>query len=295
MNPIRAAGRAVLLRSPQRIRRLVMAAIGRPLPVPAPRPAAAPPAPGDPAGFKVAYVMGRPDLVERLPLTCRKVLDLGCATGQVGIEIKARIPDAEVTGVEVDRAMAAVAVERIHRVVTANLDDVDAIVAELAGEQFDAIVAGDILEHLVDPWTVLRGLRPILTDDALIVASLPNIGFWDTWWNVIIRRRWPYRPRGIHDSTHLRFFARRNIAPLFGQAGFRVDAIFPKYRVIERPHPRNRWAARAAVPGLRDLLTFQFIVLARRDSTIDPALAATTAVQHELLIGQSPDAGASGD
>lgn len=296
MSRIRSIGRAILLRAPDPVRRFVMAAVGRPLPPRQPRSAAparpAPPPAPESTGFKVAYVLGRPDLVERLPLGCRRVLDLGCATGEVGLEIRARIPDAEITGVEVDPAMAAVAAGRIDRVVTANLDDVDAIVAELADRRFDAIVAGDILEHLVDPWTVLRGLAPVLADDAWIVASLPNIGHWDTWWNVLVRRRWPYRTRGIHDSTHLRFFARRNVGPLFEQAGFRVAEIVAKPRLVERPHRWNRWSRWFALPGLRDLLTFQFIVVARRDATLDPSAAATAGVDRELLA--APTAGGGG-
>src|SRR5215210_2768079 len=224
ISALRRLGRAALLSAPDPLRRTVMAAIGRPLPPRAPR-AARPPAVGPDAPFNASYVGSRPDLVEQLPETSRNILDLGCATGEVGVAIVKRIPEARVTGVELDPPMAAVAAGRIANVVSVDLEDLDAVRAALAGERFDAVIAGDILEHLVDPWRALRGLQPVLTNDALIIASLPNIGFWDTWWNVLVHRRWPYRPRGIHDSTHLRFFAGRHIPPLFEQAGFRVDAV----------------------------------------------------------------------
>jgi len=259
-----------------------MAAIGRPLPPRAPR-AARPPAVGPDAPFNASYVGSRPDLVEQLPETSRNILDLGCATGEVGVAIVKRIPEARVTGVELDPPMAAVAAGRIANVVSVDLEDLDAVRAALAGERFDAVIAGDILEHLVDPWRALRGLQPVLTNDALIIASLPNIGFWDTWWNVLVHRRWPYRPRGIHDSTHLRFFAGRNIQPLFEQAGFRVDAVVRKYRLIEPGHRWNRRASWFAIPGLRDLLTFQFIVIARRDPSIEADGRAGTAVAAEFM------------
>ena len=266
MSQVRSIARGVARRLPRRFRRAVFRLLGRPFPEP---PAESRPIASDPdavdrsAEFNRAYVGARPDLVERVPTTCRNVLDLGCATGEVGAALKRRIPGVRVTGVELDPAMAALAADRLDRVVAADLEDAGAIARDLAGERFDGVVAGDILEHLVDPWRTLRILATILGPDAVVVASLPNVGFWDTWWNVLVRRRWPYRARGIHDATHLRFFARRNLEPLFAQAGYRVERIDRSYRLIEHPDPRNRWARRVALPGLRDLLTFQFLVIAR--------------------------------
>jgi SAM-dependent methyltransferase len=273
MSTLRSAARAVFRRFPRSIRRAAFRLAGRPFPdavrqiQPSPTGADADDLDGSGAAtFKRAYVGARPDLVERLPIDRRNVLDLGCATGQVGAAVKRRIPLARVTGVEIDPAMAAVAAGQLDRVVAADLESADAVLSELAGEPFDAVIAGDILEHLVDPWRTLRILTAVLAPDAVVVASLPNVGFWDTWWNVLVRKRWPYRPRGIHDSTHLRFFARRNLEPLFAQAGYRVERIDRSYRLIEQPHPRNRFARYVAIPGLRDLLTFQYLVIARRDA-----------------------------
>lgn len=268
VNPVRKLARAILIAAPDPVRRGVMTAMGRSLP-PRPVRVPTPQAPVDPDAvtFNASYTGPRQDLVDRLPMTCRNVLDLGCATGEVGVAVQRRIPEARVTGIELDPAMAAVAASRIDRVVVTNLEDVEAVTSTLAGERFDGVIAGDILEHLVDPWTTLRGLTAVLASEAWIVASLPNIGFWDTWWNVVVRRRWPYRARGIHDATHLRFFARRNLAPLFKQAGFRIEEVIPKYRIVEHGHRWNRRAAWFAIPGLRDLLTFQFVVIARREPT----------------------------
>jgi SAM-dependent methyltransferase len=264
---LRGQARSAARRLPRRVRRGAFRLIGRPFPesAGADRPIVSDPddAPGGNAGFNRAYVRARPDLLERLPTSCRNILDLGCATGEVGDAVKRRIPGARVTGVELDPAMAALASDRLDRVIRADLEDPEAIARDLAGESFDGMIAGDILEHLVDPWRTLRSLRSTLAPDATVVASLPNVGFWDTWWNVVVRRRWPYRPRGIHDSTHLRFFARRNVEPLFTQAGFRVERIDRTYRLFEHPHRYNRFARRVAIPGLRDLLTFQFLIIAR--------------------------------
>ncbi len=277
--------RSAARRLPRSIRRPIFRLLGRPFPESDPPPITAP-SDGeatDATGFNRAYVGARPELVERLPATCRNVLDLGCATGEVGAAVKRRIPAASVTGVELDPAMAALAAERLDHVVAANLEDGDAIARELAGPPFDGVIAGDILEHLVDPWRTLRDLRAVLAPGAVIVASLPNVGFWDTWWNAMVRRRWPYRPRGIHDATHLRFFARHNVEPLFSQAGFRIERLDRTYRLVERPHPRNRHARLFALPGLRDLLTFQFLIVARLEAADAGGIDDPTDDRAELV------------
>jgi 2-polyprenyl-3-methyl-5-hydroxy-6-metoxy-1,4-benzoquinol methylase len=199
------------------------------------------------------------------------VLDLGCAVGAVGLALKARDPAIRVVGVELDQGMAAVAAERLDRVIVGDLVAPE-VLASLRDEAFDGVVAGDILEHLADPWSVLRRLAAQLPPGATVVASVPNIGYWDTWWNVLVLRRWPYRPRGIHDATHLRFFARRNVERLFRQAGLEIVRLDRTYRLLEAGSRRDRYARYlAAVPGLREPLTFQFLVVARRNGDLPVA------------------------
>jgi SAM-dependent methyltransferase len=206
-----------------------------------------------------AYTGPRHDLLELLPERCDRVLDIGCAEGLVGAEIRARRPGCEVWGIERDRAFAAVARTRLARVFGG---DAEQVLPELRarGERFDLVVCGDILEHLVDPWAVLRTVRALCPDGCLL-ASLPNVGHWSTLWSLVWRSEWPYRDRGIHDRTHLRFFARRNVAELFGSAGFRLEVLRTRHRLLERPHPVNARLEPLlrALPGLARLTAFQFL------------------------------------
>src|SRR3954462_14174997 len=93
----------------------------------------------------------RPEILRHLPRTARRVLDLGCATGTTGAALKQR-QDAEVVGVEREPEYAREAAARLDRVVTADVEAFDP--AGLG--TFDALIAADILEHLVDPWAALR-------------------------------------------------------------------------------------------------------------------------------------------
>jgi 2-polyprenyl-3-methyl-5-hydroxy-6-metoxy-1,4-benzoquinol methylase len=213
------------------------------------------------ARFKTAYVGARPDLIALVPPDARRILDVGCATGALGAALKAERPEAQVIGVEVDPEMAALAEGRLDRVLVEPVDE--ALRGTLADWRFDCVVCGDVLEHLPDPWATLRGLAALLAGGGCVVASLPNVSHLDTLANLVFRRRWPYRTRGIHDSTHLRFFALANVRGLFAQAGLEIVELQRHYRIVERPHRLNRLARLFALPGLRELVAFQYLVLAR--------------------------------
>jgi 2-polyprenyl-3-methyl-5-hydroxy-6-metoxy-1,4-benzoquinol methylase len=208
-----------------------------------------------------AYTGARPDLFALVPGDARRVLDVGCATGALGAALKAERPDRVVVGVEIDAEMAAVAEERLDTIL---VQPVEQALETFGDARFDCVVCGDVLEHLVDPWAVLRGLVTLLDEGGVVVASLPNVAHLDTVVHLVFRRRWPYRVRGIHDETHLRFFALANVRELFGQAGLEVVELRRHYRLFDRPHRVNRLARLAAVPGLRELVAYQYVVLARR-------------------------------
>jgi len=215
-----------------------------------------------------AYTGARPDLLALVPNGARRILDVGCATGALGAALKAERAGAVVVGVEIDLEMATLAEERLDRVLA---EPVEQALAELAGERFDCVVCGDVLEHLADPWNVLRGLAALLGEGGGVVASLPNAGHVDTLVNLALRRRWPYRERGIHDETHLRFFALANVRALFAQAGLEIVTLRRHYRLIDRPHRVNRLAPLLALPGLRELFAYQYLVLARPGRPDAPA------------------------
>lgn len=211
-----------------------------------------------------SYTGVRPEILDRIPLASRNVLDVGCSNGALGAAVKHRVPAATVSGVEYDPALAAEAATALDQVVVGDADNWPAIAGELAHAPYDCIVCADVLEHLRDPWTALRSITDSLTPDGTVVISLPNVGHLDTLVNVFVRRTFPRRDRGIHDETHLRWFARRDVAALVVSAGLRITEWHRVLRVVERPWHHNRWARYLAAPGLRDLLTYQYVVVARR-------------------------------
>ncbi len=211
--------------------------------------------------FNISYVGQRPDIEKLIPAGTKTVLDIGCSTGVLGAAIKAKT-GARIVGIELSKEMADVAAGRIDEVFVGDATEIVQS-GRLNDYQFDAIVFADVLEHLVDPWTTLRVAATRLTPGGFIIASIPNIRHVNTIYNLVLKGNWPYRDRGIHDRTHLRFFTKRNITDLFESAGLSIDKVETNYRLVETPHRINRIAAYFAWPGIKDFLAFQYLVRAR--------------------------------
>jgi SAM-dependent methyltransferase len=208
---------------------------------------------GRPAAY---YVQERPDAAALVPPGCRRVLEVGCGAGGLGRLLKAR--GCHVTGVELVPEAAEAARAHLDHVVTA---DVEADGLPFAPGSFDAVIFADVLEHLIDPWRVLREAADLLAPGGCVVASIPNVQHWDVLWR-LARGRWDYRERGIQDRGHLRFFTLSGIRRLFAQAGLTVERVEHRYR---RSWPRAAlcWltAGRA-----RAFLTRQYLVVGRRSA-----------------------------
>ncbi len=208
------------------------------------------------------YMGARPDVLALLPDSVERVLDVGCSVGTLGRSIK-EIHGAWVAGIEFDEGMASVARNQLDKVLVGDATEIFAQ-GQLKDEEFDVIIFADVLEHLVDPWKILSLATENLSEHGVIIASIPNIRFYNSLFNVAVLGKWPYRDRGIHDRTHLRFFTLKNIRELFNQAGLVIEKQSVNYRIIERPHGINRYAKYLALPGLKGFLAYQYLVRAKK-------------------------------
>jgi 2-polyprenyl-3-methyl-5-hydroxy-6-metoxy-1,4-benzoquinol methylase len=212
------------------------------------------------AGFNPSYVSPRPDVEALVPDGVESILDVGCSVGALGAAIK-RKHGCRVFGIELSPAMGSLAREVLDHVYVGDAD-AGLLSPEIAQSRFDLIIFADVLEHLQDPWSTLRSAVNLLSPRGSIIVSLPNVRHIDTIWNLLVRGRWPYRERGIHDRTHLRFFTKINAIELVEQAGLKIDRMEIQYRISEAPHRWNRYARRLAIPGVHHFLAFQYVMRA---------------------------------
>lgn len=198
----------------------------------------------------------------------RRALDVGAADGFLA-ELLTR-QGWQVTALERDPAQAAKARGRCHEVIVADLDQA---APRLQGF-FDAIVYGDVLEHLNDPLPVLVALDRALAAGGRVMVSVPNVAH--LWVRLSLALGgWNYADRGILDRTHLRFFTKRTFAALLRDAGLSVEELVatpvplplvvpPRLHgpVLDAIHALSAGAARAWKGGL----AYQFVAVCRRVS-----------------------------
>ena len=195
----------------------------------------------------------------------RKVLDVGAADGFLAERLTAQ--GWSVTALERDPELAARARGRCKEVVVA---DLETAAPRLSGP-FDAIVYGDVLEHLSDPRATLLALDRTLAPGGTVIVSVPNIAH--LWVRLsLLAGRFDYTDRGILDRTHLRFFTRRTLLDLLREAGLQplelavtpvpLPLVVPPRwhgRWLERVHALSAGAARGWPGGL----AYQFVAVCR--------------------------------
>lgn len=129
----------------------------------------------------------------------RRLLDVGAADGFLAERLTKQ--DWKVTAIERDPEMASLARRHCCEVVVIDLNQG---VPHLSG-LFDAIVYGDILEHLVSPERVFNLLNQYLTKGGVVIVSMPNVAH--LWVRLMLLfGRFDYADSGILDRTHVRFF-----------------------------------------------------------------------------------------
>lgn len=185
-----------------------------------------------------------------------RVLDLGCGSGAMSTLLRERGKASEIWGVEKFPGAARNARDSgaFDKLIEGDLEEV---VAELPSEYFNYIIAGDILEHLVDPWAVCEKLNACLVPGGTFICSIPNIRNLSFLLALTFKGRFEYRDSGVMDRTHLRFFARKDIHELFVRSGYSDVQIGPV-------RPKKRLSSRIGKALLGDLAIKVFLVTAHK-------------------------------
>jgi 2-polyprenyl-3-methyl-5-hydroxy-6-metoxy-1,4-benzoquinol methylase len=150
----------------------------------------------------------------------KKVLDVGCATGYLGRELKKK--GCYVAGIEIDQEAANKAKKWYDKIVTGDIEQINPL--PFPENHFDVVVFSEVLEHLRRPDLVLFKIKKYLLPNGYVVASVPNIARIGVRVRLLVGK-FEYENCGILDKTHLRFFTRESFKYLFKSAGYDVVKI----------------------------------------------------------------------
>jgi 2-polyprenyl-3-methyl-5-hydroxy-6-metoxy-1,4-benzoquinol methylase len=159
----------------------------------------------------------RDDIVAALGRPLGRVLDVGCGAGAIGPGLRAAGAE-QLTGVELVPAAIARAREHYDQVVEGTIEDA---LATLDGP-FDTILCLDVLEHLVDPASVVVALRSLAAPGGRLQVSVPNARHVSLVRDLVFRGTFGYTEWGHRDRTHLRWFTRADIITVIEDAGWVV-------------------------------------------------------------------------
>lgn len=163
------------------------------------------------------FLHQRPELRERVPASACRVLDVGCGAGRLGAALKAERPGLQVVGLEGFPEAAREARDVLDEVLELDLDALPGL--PLPAGHFDAMIFGDVLEHLRDPERLLRVLLPHLAPDGRLVCSVPNVKHWSVVHPLLVEDRWTYQDAGLLDRTHVHFFTLDEIGLMLERLG----------------------------------------------------------------------------
>src|SRR6478672_2792007 len=163
---------------------------------------------------------GRADILRFLPSHFSRVLEVGCGGG--AFSEKLLRDDVEIWGIEPDKSAADIARGKLTKVLNATFE---AAAHELPARYFDLVICNDVIEHMPDHDQFLQAIKATMTDDAVLVGSLPNIRHITALVKLLALKDFPYRNEGILDNTHLRFFTRKSIERTLRQNGYLVEAL----------------------------------------------------------------------
>ncbi|WP_326514720.1 glycosyltransferase [Clostridium intestinale] len=189
------------------------------------------------------------------------ILEVGCACGATLLKIKNLYKNANLYGIELNENAALIS-KNFADIRAENIES-----ASLSYEEnyFDYIIFADVLEHLYDPWLVLKNIKRYLKDNGKIIASIPNVMHYSVIRD-LINGNWTYRESGILDKTHMRFFTFNEIVDMFNRCGYFTIAHQKTTVNVSKEDKEfmNKLAEISSEEMLQQYDAYQYLIVAER-------------------------------
>ncbi len=205
----------------------------------------------------------RRDILPWLPATATRCFDLGCGAGGTLGLLRDKYTNVWLSGLEMDADSAKLA-EQTADVIWCGDAEKFNYASHIETGSLDLILCLDVLEHLVDPWAVVKQLSSLLRPGGKLIASIPNIRYHKVVKNLAIHGSFDYTDFGSLDRTHLRFFVRDTAEQLVTCGGLTLKSTASAF-----PIKKNGFKGilnRILRGKLDDLLIMQYMIVAEKEA-----------------------------
>jgi 2-polyprenyl-3-methyl-5-hydroxy-6-metoxy-1,4-benzoquinol methylase len=135
---------------------------------------------------------------------------------------------------------------------------------------YDYILFADVLEHLREPWFVLKEASQMLKPDGRIIISVPNVAHIQILAS-LYNNDFSYNERGILDNSHLRFFTEATMRHMIEEAGMEVCGLIPIQCIMLPEGCGTKWNNSSVPAKVRRILaekqhayTMQFVACCKK-------------------------------
>lgn len=188
----------------------------------------------------------RREVLPLLPNHVDRIFEVGCGAGGTLSFLKSSGRCDWAGGVELFHDAAETAKGKVDLVLEGGIETINLPFEE---NSMDVILCLDVLEHLVDPWGVIRQLHALLKPGGVLICSIPNVRNFRVVLPLLFLGRWQYSREGILDKTHLRFFTKESAIELIECSGLVVDMVGST--------GLEKWNKPAAITNLLSLSIFR--------------------------------------
>lgn len=209
------------------------------------------------------YNFIRHELLEYIPKNTNKLLEIGAASGNTLIEIKKNGLAEEVYGLDIVKIPNSN--QQNNLIKNFIIGDIETIKLDFPENYFDVILAGDIFEHLKDPWSVLKKMTKFLKPGGLIISSIPNIRNYRVLFQIAFNGTFNYQDAGILDKTHLRFFCKKNIIHFFDKSNYKITKIDSNLKNLKFKLRLKNIINYMTFGLLKDFMIVQYFIVAKKN------------------------------
>ncbi|MGZ5052451.1 MAG: O-linked N-acetylglucosamine transferase family protein [Methylobacter sp.] len=206
------------------------------------------------------------DVLNFMRTDLSKVVEVGSSSGALARAYRDLNPSCSYVGIEIDQDYAEASKQHCTDVIYGNVEHLpDDTFKQLGDAQ--CWVFADALEHLYDPWQLLKRIKQNTGPGVEVIACIPNAQYWGIQ-STLNSGRFIYQDAGLLDRTHIRWLTRITILDLFNKTGFQVVSMIS--RILQQPSPemqdgiRQIALASGADPemAVQDAIPFQYVVKA---------------------------------